>query len=77
MNGQTLLKRMIATVGLLLMFPIGLQLVQGTLTPRDAAVRAAAVFAAVWIGRSLAGLAPGSPIVLLPPEQPAELNEAG
>jgi hypothetical protein len=75
-NGQTLLKRMIATVGLLLMFPIGLQLVQGTLTPRDASVRAAAVFAAVWIGRSLAGLAPGSPIVLLPAE-PVEANEAG
>jgi hypothetical protein len=74
-NGQTLLKRMIATVGLLLMFPIGLQLVQGTLTPADAAVRAAAVFAAVWIGRSLAALAPGGPTVLLPAE-PVDANEA-
>ncbi|MGF1666983.1 MAG: hypothetical protein ACFCVC_12015 [Acidimicrobiia bacterium] len=75
MNGQTLLKRMIATVGLLLMFPIGLQLVQGTLTPNDAAIRAAAVFVAVWIGRSLAALAPGGPTVLLPAE-PVAVNES-
>jgi hypothetical protein len=75
-NSQTMLKRMIATMGLLLMVPIGLQLVSGTLTPRDAAVRAGGVFMAVLVGRSLSSLAPGGPTVLLPAE-PVEATEPG
>lgn len=59
MTARTALKRLIATVGLLLMVPIGLQLVSATLTPGDAAVRAGAVFVAVSMGRLLSNLAPG------------------
>lgn len=73
MTGRTALRRLIATVGLALMVPIGLQLVTGTLTPADAATRAAAVFAAVWVGRMLAGLAPGNPpIVIAEPSSDVE-----
>jgi hypothetical protein len=70
-TGRGILRRLIATIGLILMAPIGLQLVSGTLTARDAAVRAGVVFASVWIGRSLANMAPGGAQVIQPGVDPA------
>lgn len=64
MTGRAALKRMIAVVGLVLMIPLGLGLVQGTLSPSDAAVRGVALFLAVVVGRGLANLAPGAVTVL-------------
>jgi hypothetical protein len=61
-----MLKRLAATAGLALMIPIGLQLIEGTLTPVDAARRAGALFVAVVIARKMAALAPGGPEVLMP-----------
>ena len=47
------LNQLIAALGLILLAPIGLQLVQGTLTFRDAAIRAAALFAGVVVARKM------------------------
>jgi hypothetical protein len=66
MSGPAILKRLAAAAGLALMIPIGLGLVDGTLTPIDAARRAGALFVAVVIARKLAVLAPGRTEVLLP-----------
>jgi hypothetical protein len=74
MTGRAALKRMIAVVGLVLMIPLGLQLVQGTLTPSDAAFRGVALFVAVVVGRGLANLAPGAVTVLKPASEPQAVS---
>jgi len=74
MTGRAALKRLIAVMGLILMIPLGLQLVQGTLTPSDAAVRGAALFVAVLFGRALANLAPGAVTVLEPVSEPQAVS---
>ena len=58
MNAPQLFKQLVAVVGLLLVVPIALQLVSGTITPPDAGVRAMVLFAGVLVARRLANLAP-------------------
>jgi hypothetical protein len=52
------LKRLFAVAGLALLFPIGLQLTLGQVSPADAAVRAGILFGGVMLARALARLAP-------------------
>jgi len=73
-TGTTLLRQLTAALGLILLIPIGLQLIGGTVSPTDAAIRAAALFVGVVVARRLAGLAPGGPEVLIPAPS-AAVNE--
>ncbi|MDH4117541.1 MAG: hypothetical protein OEX04_21100 [Acidimicrobiia bacterium] len=72
MTGQSALKRLIAFVGLILMVPLGLGLVSGSLTPGDAGMRAAALFVTVMVARKLAALAPDE----VPPSRRSEAETA-
>ena len=70
MSGSQYLKRLVAAMGLLLMVPLGYQLVVGSLTPTDAAIRATALFVGVVLARKVAGLAPSGRAVLIPVPDP-------
>lgn len=69
MNGPQYLKRLVAIIGLLLMMPIGYQLIMGTVTPTDAAIRAGALFVGVVMARKAADLAPSGRTVLIPVQE--------
>jgi hypothetical protein len=75
MSAPAVFKRLAAVLGLLLMAPIGLQLVTGTLTPADAAVRAAGVFVFVVVSRLLLGRVPTAPRVVVAAPTPAPAEE--
>ena len=58
MSAPQTFKRLIAIAGLVLVIPIALQLVSGTITPLDAGIRALVLFGGVLIARRLANLTP-------------------
>lgn len=58
MSAPQAFRRVVALAGLLLVVPIALQLVSGTITLFDAGVRALVLFGGVLIARRLAVLAP-------------------
>jgi hypothetical protein len=58
MSGPQTFKRLVAIAGLLLVIPIALQLVQGTITPLDAGIRAMVLFGGVLVARRLANFTP-------------------
>ncbi|MDH3248357.1 MAG: hypothetical protein OEQ47_05320 [Acidimicrobiia bacterium] len=58
MSAPHAFKRLVAVGGLLLVIPIALQLVSGTITPLDAGIRALVLFGGVLVARRLANLTP-------------------
>ena len=50
-----LLRRTAAVVGVIVMIPVALNMYQGNLTPGDAGMRAAMIFAGVVVARRLVG----------------------
>ena len=58
MSAPQTFKRLVAVAGLLLVIPIALQLISGTVTPLDAGIRALVLFGGVLVARRLANLAP-------------------
>ena len=50
-----LLRRTAAIIGVIVMFPIALNMYQGDLTPRDAGIRAVLIFGGVIVARRLFG----------------------
>lgn len=58
MSGPQTFKRMVAVAGLVLVIPIAVQLVSGTITPVDAGTRALVLFFGVLVARRLANLTP-------------------
>ena len=58
MSASQTFKRLVAVAGLLLVIPIALQLISGTVTPLDAGIRALVLFGGVLAARRLANLAP-------------------
>ncbi len=58
MSAPQTFKRLVALAGLLLVIPIALQLVSGTITPLDAGIRAVVLFGGVLVARRLANLTP-------------------
>jgi hypothetical protein len=58
MSASHTFKRLVAIAGLLLVVPIALQLISGTVTPLDAGIRAMVLFGGVLVARRLANLTP-------------------
>jgi hypothetical protein len=58
MSAPQTFKRLVAVAGLLLVIPIALQLISGTVTPLDAGIRAVVLFGGVLVARRLANLTP-------------------
>ncbi len=58
MSAQQTFKRVVASIGLLLVIPIAVQLISATITPLDAGIRALVLFAGVIVARRLASFAP-------------------
>ena len=58
MSAPQTFKRLVALAGLLLVIPIALQLISGTVTPLDAGIRALVLFGGVLVARRLANLTP-------------------
>ena len=58
MSAPQTFKRLVAIAGLLLVVPIALQLISGTITPLDAGIRAVVLFGGVLVSRRLANLTP-------------------
>lgn len=67
MSGPQTFKRMVAVTGLLLVIPIALQLISGTVTPLDAGIRALVLFGGVIVARRLANFTP-RPVMVVPTE---------
>lgn len=64
MSAPQAFKRLVALAGLLLVIPIALQLISGTVTPLDAGIRALVLFGGVLVARRLANLTPRPLIVV-------------
>ncbi len=58
MSAPQTFKRLVALGGLLLVVPVALQLISGTITPLDAGIRALVLFGGVLVARRLANLTP-------------------
>lgn len=58
MSAPQAFKRLVALGGLLLVIPVALQLITGTITPLDAGIRALVLFGGVLLARRLANLTP-------------------
>jgi hypothetical protein len=58
MSAPQTFKRLVALTGLLLVIPIALQLISGTITPLDAGIRALVLLGGVLVARRLANLTP-------------------
>ena len=58
MSAPQTFKRLVALGGLLLVIPVALQLISGTITPLDAGIRAMVLFGGVLVARRLANLTP-------------------
>jgi hypothetical protein len=71
MSGPQTFKRLVAAAGLLLVVPIALQLISGTITPFDAGIRALVLFAGVVVARRLANLTP-RPVMVVTSEPPTK-----
>ena len=67
MSAPQAFKRMVAAAGLLLVVPIAVQLISGTITPFDAGIRAMVLFAGVIVARRLANFTP-HPVMIVPNE---------
>lgn len=63
MSPATSLRKLVAVAGMLLLAPICLQILTGQVTPADAGVRAAWLFAGVVVIRRLVALVPGPRVV--------------
>ena len=72
MNAVHTFKKLAAVFGLLLITPIALQLLGGSITPADAGIRAVALFGGVLLVRRLANLAPTPGVVVVEPAASAE-----
>lgn len=71
MSGPQTFKRLTALAGLILVIPIALQLVSGTVTPLDAGIRALVLFFGVLVARRLADLTP-RPLMVVTSESDSE-----
>ena len=58
MSAPQTFRRLVAVAGLLMVIPIALQLISGTITPLDAGIRAIVLFGGVLVARRLANLTP-------------------
>ena len=58
MSAPHTFKRLVALTGLLLVVPVALQLISGTITPPDAGIRALVLLGGVLVARRLANLTP-------------------
>jgi hypothetical protein len=58
MSAPQAFKRIVAAAGLLLVIPIAVQLISGTVTPLDAGIRALVLFGGVILARRLANFTP-------------------
>lgn len=67
MSAPQTFKRLVAVTGLLLVIPVALQLISGTITPLDAGIRALVLFGGVLVARRLANLTP-RPLMVVEPE---------
>lgn len=67
MSAPQAFRRLVALGGLMLVIPIALQLVSGTITLFDAGIRAVVLFGGVLVARRLAGLAP-RPLMVVEPD---------
>jgi hypothetical protein len=65
-TAKAALARVVAGIGLILMVPLAVQLVQGTLTSTDAAVRAVALLVGAAVARALLTSIPGRTEVVAP-----------
>ncbi len=73
MTAPGMLKKFIATFGLVLTAPIAILLIQGEITLLDAGTRAGILFGAVLVLRSVANLFPATRVVVAAP--PAQSKE--
>ncbi len=64
MSAPQTFKRMVAATGLLLVIPVAVQLISGTITPLDAGIRALVLFGGVIVARRLANFTP-SPVMVI------------
>ena len=67
MSAPQTFKRLVALAGLVLVIPIALQLISGTVTPLDAGIRALVLFGGVLVARRLANLTP-RPLMVVEPD---------
>lgn len=67
MSAPQTFKRLVALTGLLLVIPVALQLISGTITPLDAGIRAVVLFGGVLVARRLANLTP-RPLMVVEPD---------
>lgn len=71
MSAPQTFKRLVALAGLVLVIPLALQLVSGSITPLDAGTRALVLFFGVLVARRLANLTP-RPLMVVTSETESE-----